>query len=126
MKVALLLIAALLGSATPAPKRVVYGWFPATMDPKANQDWSTEAIDWRALTHLSFRAVVLKPDGSIVPGWAKTAGSWLALTIPRKMFWPGFNIRPPRSCSTMTLRGMLRAGPATRMNSSTAEGICSG
>jgi GH18 family chitinase len=72
MKVALLLLAALAGSATPAPKRVVYGWFPATMDPKANQDWSTEAIDWRTLTHLSFRAVVLKPDGSIAPGWGTT------------------------------------------------------
>jgi GH18 family chitinase len=73
MKIAgAVLIAALLGSPT-APKRVVYGWFPSTQDPKANQDWSTDAIDWTALTHLSVRAVVLKADGSVDPGWGTTS-----------------------------------------------------
>lgn len=57
--------------AKPA-KPVVYAWFPATMNPKANRDWSTDAIDWKALTHISFRAVVLKADGSVVPGWETT------------------------------------------------------
>jgi len=55
-----------------APKRVVYGWFPGDMDPKKNNDWSTAALDWTALTHLSFRAVLLKGDGSVVPGYGTT------------------------------------------------------
>ena len=57
---------------SPAPKRVVYGWFPADMDPKKNNDWSTAALDWSTLTHLSFRAVLLKGDGSVVPGYGTT------------------------------------------------------
>lgn len=72
MKIACALLFAGLLGAPSAPKRVVYGWFPHTSDLKANQDWTTEALDWGALTHLSLRAVVLKGDGSVVPGWGVT------------------------------------------------------
>ncbi|MGO8689889.1 MAG: glycosyl hydrolase family 18 protein [Thermoguttaceae bacterium] len=44
----------------PAQKRIVYAWFPkefARLDPSG--------IEWSAITHLSFRSIVLQPDGSI-------------------------------------------------------------
>lgn len=59
-------------TAPAAPKRTVYGWFPKDMDPKINEDWSTKAIDWSALTHICFRAVTLKPDGKVEIGWGTT------------------------------------------------------
>jgi spore germination protein YaaH len=57
----------LCAAAPPEPKRIVYGWFPASMN-----DWSTSAIDWKTVTHLSFRSVVLKPDGAVEPGYGAT------------------------------------------------------
>ncbi|GMV80226.1 MAG: hypothetical protein AMXMBFR7_14100 [Planctomycetota bacterium] len=54
------------GSEAPeAPKRFVYGWFPKNM-----KDWSTQALDWPAITHLCFRSVVVQPDGTIKIGGA--------------------------------------------------------
>lgn len=43
-----------------ASKRTVYAWFPSNMS-----DWSTKAIDWTALTHISYRSVVTHADGTI-------------------------------------------------------------
>ena len=66
---------ALAGSAAypcAAPKRIVYAWFPHDMDDRRNNDWSTAALDWGAITHLSFRAVLLKADGSVEPGFGTT------------------------------------------------------
>jgi hypothetical protein len=43
-----------------ANKRIVYAWFPkefANLDPSG--------IEWSGITHLSFRSVVLQPDGSV-------------------------------------------------------------
>ncbi len=73
MKLALVLLA-LLAGAGPAPAKpsVVYAWFPHVLDPRLNEDWSTEAIDWRAITHLCVRAVTLQPDGSLAIGWGTT------------------------------------------------------
>ena len=48
-------------------RRTVYAWFPRDMN-----NWDTRAIDWSALTHICFRAVVLQPDGTIRPGWGTT------------------------------------------------------
>ncbi|MFC5649687.1 glycosyl hydrolase family 18 protein [Paenibacillus solisilvae] len=45
------------------PTRTVYAWFPANYN-----DWNTSAIDWKAITHLSFRSVTIRPDGSIDEG----------------------------------------------------------
>ena len=67
MKIAPLLAALLLLPSAPAPKRVVYGWFPSNVN-----DWSTAALDWSAITHLSFRSVVLKADGAVDPGFGAT------------------------------------------------------
>src|SRR5688572_27924719 len=67
MKIALLLAALLLPVVPAAPKRIVYGWFPSDLN-----DWSTAALDWSAITHLSFRSVVLKPDGAVDPGYGAT------------------------------------------------------
>ena len=70
MKNALRAAAAVLllcAAAPPAPKRIVYAWFPSNVN-----DWSTAAIDWKAITHLSFRSVVLKPDGAVDPGYGAT------------------------------------------------------
>lgn len=76
MKLApLLLLLGLLGAApvpAPAAKRVVYGWFPSDMNLKNNKDWSTEALDWKTLTHLSLRSVILKADGAVEPGYGAT------------------------------------------------------
>ena len=52
---------------TPAPRRIVYAWFPAQM-----ANWDTKAIDWSALTHLCLRCVVLRPDGTIQLGGGTT------------------------------------------------------
>lgn len=48
-------------------RRTVYAWFPRDMN-----NWDTSAIDFSALTHICFRAVVLQPDGTIKPGWGTT------------------------------------------------------
>jgi spore germination protein YaaH len=64
---------ALPASAGPAaPRKTVYAWFPHDMDAKRNNDWSTAALDWGAITHLCFRAVILKPDGGVEPGFGTT------------------------------------------------------
>ncbi len=67
-----------------APRYVVYAWFPAHMDPKINEDWDTRAIDWGALTHICFRAVTIKPDGSIEPGWGTAPDRIRKLTAEAK------------------------------------------
>jgi spore germination protein YaaH len=64
LRAALLLLCA---AAPPEPKRIVYGWFPANVN-----DWSTTALDWKAITHLSFRSVVLKPHGAVDLGFGAT------------------------------------------------------
>src|SRR5207247_632471 len=49
------------GAAPPRrPKPTVYAWFPAQFG-----SWKTDGIRWDCLTHLCFRSVVLKADGSI-------------------------------------------------------------
>lgn len=52
---------------TAALRPTVYAWFPRDLG-----NWDTSAIDWSALTHLCFRAVVLHPDGRVTPGWGTT------------------------------------------------------
>ncbi len=42
------------------PKRTVYAWFPASPG-----NFDTRAIDWTAITHLSFRAVLIQADGTL-------------------------------------------------------------
>jgi len=63
----LLLVCTTAPAVPAAPKRVVYGWFPTNLN-----DWSTAALDWSAITHLSFRSVLLKPDGAVEPGYGAT------------------------------------------------------
>jgi GH18 family chitinase len=41
-------------------KRTVYAWFPRQFG-----NFDTRAIDWSALTHLSFRSVVIQRDGTL-------------------------------------------------------------
>ena len=50
--------------AAPA-RRSIYAWYPARFGT-----WNTASIRWSALTHLSFRSVVIRGDGSL----ATTAG----------------------------------------------------
>jgi spore germination protein YaaH len=56
------LLFCLPSSARPSrPKsKTVYAWFPARFG-----SWNTEGIPWDCLTHLCFRSVVLKADGSL-------------------------------------------------------------
>jgi hypothetical protein len=42
------------------PRSTVYAWFPARFG-----SWKTDGIRWDCLTHLCFRSVVLRADGSI-------------------------------------------------------------
>lgn len=49
-------------ASTPARETnpVVYAWFPARFG-----SWNTEGIQWDCLTHLCFRSVVIKADGTL-------------------------------------------------------------
>lgn len=47
-------------NSSPVGKRIVYAWFPkqfANLDPAG--------IEWSGITHLSFRSIVMQPDGTI-------------------------------------------------------------
>ncbi len=44
----------------PAGGPTVYAWFPHQFN-----DFETRAIQWPAITHLSFRSVVIQPDGTL-------------------------------------------------------------
>ena len=44
----------------PAGGPTVYAWFPHQFN-----DFETRAIQWPAITHLSFRSVVIEPDGTL-------------------------------------------------------------
>src|SRR5215475_517462 len=63
---------------------------------------------------------------SIAAGSLKTSGSWFAAAIARKTVWPFARDWTPRSCATVTLRAIVRAGPTTRMSSSIAVSQRSG
>src|SRR6188508_2992564 len=59
---ALLLVICAVSVQAAESTRTVYAWFPRDM----GASWGdTKAIDWSAITHLSFRSVVLQPDGTI-------------------------------------------------------------
>jgi spore germination protein YaaH len=45
----------------PVLARTVFGWFPARFG-----NWDTSGIQWDAVTHLSFRSVVIAADGSLL------------------------------------------------------------
>lgn len=47
-------------SSTPAVHKTVYAWYPARFGT-----WNTASIQWGAITHLCFRSVGLRGDGSI-------------------------------------------------------------
>jgi GH18 family chitinase len=44
----------------PTGRPIVYAWFPATFG-----DFRTDAIDWSAITHLSYRSIEILPDGTL-------------------------------------------------------------
>jgi hypothetical protein len=65
--------AALLGKrkaaaqqAQPAVQKIVYAWYPARYGT-----WNTTSIQWDALTHICFRSVTVRADGSL----ARPAGN---------------------------------------------------
>ncbi len=62
---ALLASAGCAGQAASAPaalnaRPVVYAWFPRNLD-----DWDTSSIDWSAITHISYRNIVVTADGAL-------------------------------------------------------------
>lgn len=48
------------GASAPVVRKTVYVWYPRRFGA-----WNTSGIQWDAITHICFRSVGLRPDGSI-------------------------------------------------------------